>query len=234
MATNGLLKMVAATLLLVMYIVPAAFAVTYTVGDVNGWASGVNYTVWLTGKTFRVGDVLEFKYGPVHSVDVVNKAEYDTCDSSSATENHSDGDTKIELKTVGTKYFICPTPGHCISGMKLAVTVIASASSPATPPPPSPVFPPPSPTLPPPSPVVPPPTPTLPPPSPVVPPPTPPPPSPDTPDLSRSDGTHEADSGSSTPPPPFPPPPPPSSGASRRLMSYVVVGISLLLTCIYA
>ncbi|CAN7063338.1 unnamed protein product, partial [Brassica rapa subsp. trilocularis] len=128
MTRNGLSKMAAATVLLViMSIVPAAVAVTYSVGDFNGWTSGVDYTVWLTG------DILEFKYGPAHS---------------------------------------------------LAVTVIASASSPVTPLPPSPVVPPPSPT----------PTP----PSPVIPPPTPPPPSPETPDLPRSDGTQRADSGSTT------------------------------------
>ncbi|CAG7908582.1 unnamed protein product, partial [Brassica rapa] len=133
MTTNGLSKMAAATVLLViMSIVPAAVAVTYSVGDFNGWTSGVDYTVWLTG------DILEFKYGPAHSVDA----------------------------------------------MDLAVTVIASASSPVTPLPPSPVVPPPSPT----------PTP----PSPVIPPPTPPPPSPETPDLPRSDGTQRADSGSTT------------------------------------
>ncbi|KAG7574918.1 Phytocyanin domain [Arabidopsis suecica] len=61
------------------------------------------------GKTFRVGDTLEFKYGPSHSVDVVNEAGYDGCGDSSATENHSDGDTKIDLKTVArTKVFYLP------------------------------------------------------------------------------------------------------------------------------
>ncbi|KAG5402495.1 hypothetical protein IGI04_017102 [Brassica rapa subsp. trilocularis] len=96
MTRNGLSKMAAATVLLViMSIVPAAVAVTYSVGDFNGWTSGVDYTVWLTG------DILEFKYGPAHSVDMTNKAGCDGCDSSVSTENHSDGDTKIELKTVG-------------------------------------------------------------------------------------------------------------------------------------
>ncbi|CAN6836317.1 unnamed protein product [Brassica oleracea] len=154
MATNGLFKMAAATLLLIIIIVPAAVSVTYTVGDINQCHSGVDYTVRLTGKTFRVGDILEFKYGPVYSVDVPLRS---------------------------------------------------------SPPPPlqpplrhrQPIFPPPSPT--------------------------PPPPSPDTPDLPRSDGIHQADSGSTTPPPP-----PPSSEASRGLMSYVVVRISLLLACMYA
>ncbi|CAF2302219.1 unnamed protein product [Brassica napus] len=50
MTRNGLSKMAAATVLLViMSIVPAAVAVTYSVGDFNGWTSGVDYTVWLTG-----------------------------------------------------------------------------------------------------------------------------------------------------------------------------------------
>nr|VDD16145.1 unnamed protein product [Brassica rapa] len=67
MTTNGLSKMAAATVLLViMSIVPAAVAVTYSVGDFNGWTSGVDYTVWLTG------DILEFKYGPAHSVDAMD------------------------------------------------------------------------------------------------------------------------------------------------------------------
>lgn len=61
-------------------------------------------------------------------MDVVDKAGYDGCDGSSASENHSDGDTEMELKTVAPKYFICPTPGHYINGMKLAIEVIAVAS----------------------------------------------------------------------------------------------------------
>ncbi|CAA7050628.1 unnamed protein product [Microthlaspi erraticum] len=186
MASNGLLKVGATALLLVMMAtVQAAVAVTYTVGGASQWDSGVDYTSWVTGKTFRVGDTLEFKYGPSHSVDVVDKSGYDACDGSSASENHSDGDTEIELKTVGTKYYICPTSGHCESGMKLAVTVLASVSSPDTPPPP-------------------------------VTPPVAPSPAPDSP---LSDGTHEADSGSTTPPPHAPP----SRGVNSGLVSYIAM-----------
>ncbi|KAH0928249.1 hypothetical protein HID58_013976, partial [Brassica napus] len=120
-------------LLLLLTVVPAVFAVTYRVGDVSGWTSGIDYTTWVTGKTFRVGDTLEFKYGPSHSVSVVNKAGFDACDSSGATQSFSGGDTKIDLTRVGTIHFICPTPGHCLGGMKLAVPVLAAAPSPATP-----------------------------------------------------------------------------------------------------
>ncbi|KAG2284978.1 hypothetical protein Bca52824_044582 [Brassica carinata] len=185
MATNGLFKMAAATLLLVIFIVPAAVAVTYTVGDINQCHSGVDYTVRLTGKTFRVGDILEFKYGPVHSVDVPPR--------------------------------IIPTETPK-SNSRLRNKPLRSSPPPPLQPPlrhRQPIFPPPNPTHPPPFHVVPPPS------------PTPPPPSPDTPDLPRSDGIHQADSGST-------PPPPPSSEASRGQMSYVVVRISLVLACMYA
>lgn len=48
----------AAALLLLLATVPAVFAVTFKVGDTAGWTSGIDYTVWVTGKTFRVGDTL--------------------------------------------------------------------------------------------------------------------------------------------------------------------------------
>uniref|UniRef100_A0A1J3DTH6 Uclacyanin-2 n=1 Tax=Noccaea caerulescens TaxID=107243 RepID=A0A1J3DTH6_NOCCA len=191
MAMNGLIKMAATALLLVLAVVPAAIAVTFTVGDASQWTTGVNYKDWVTGKTFRVGDTLEFKYGPSHSVDVVDKAGYDGCDSSSATENHSGGDTKIELKTVGEKYYICPTFGHCGNGMKLTVTVeAASSGTPGAPTPPSST-----------------------------------PGTPSTPDSPPAAGTPATPTPASrsTPPPPRP------SGASKGLVSYVMVGVSMVL-----
>ncbi|EOA27938.1 hypothetical protein CARUB_v10024107mg [Capsella rubella] len=189
MAMNGLAKMAAIALLLVMAVVPAAVAVTYTVGDASGWESGVDYTAWVTGKNFRVGDKLEFKYGPSHSVNEVNKAGYDSC-GGTPIDTHTDGDTKIDLETVGTKYFICPTAGHCLGGMKLAVTVVAaSAGPPTTPSPPSTT----------------PGTPTK----------------PGTPPAAGTPTTPEA--GSTSPPPPKP------SAASKGVMSYVLVGVSMVL-----
>ncbi|CAH2057960.1 unnamed protein product [Thlaspi arvense] len=191
MAMNGLSKMVATALLLVLAVVPAAFAETFTVGGTAQWNSGVDYTAWVTGKTFRVGDTLEFKYGPSHSVNEVNKAGYDSC-GGTPIDSHSDGDTTIDLKTVGPKYFICPTPGHCQSGMKLAVTVVAASSgTPGSPTPPST-------------------TPTT----------------PTTPDSPPAAGTPETPtpaSGSTSPPPPK------ASGASKGVMSYVLVGVSMVL-----
>ncbi|KAJ0246591.1 Uclacyanin-3 [Hirschfeldia incana] len=249
----------AGALLLLLAVVPAAFAVTYQVGDIGFWNSGVDYTAWTTGKKFRVGDTLEFQYGPSHSVAVVSKAGFDACDSTGATQTFSGGDSKIDLTAVGTMHFICPTPGHCQGGMKLAVTVLAAVPPPATPsPPPSPMSPPPSPPTPPSSPKSPPPSPRTPPsstPSPKSPPSSTPspksPPSstppklaphsprkPKTPPPSASppaNGTPKSESPSSPPSPspmasPSPSPSPPINAASKgNMMSYGMMGITMLL-----
>ncbi|XP_010469206.1 PREDICTED: uclacyanin-3-like [Camelina sativa] len=128
----------AALILLLLAAVPAVCAVTFQVGDNAGWAGGVNYTTWVSGKTFRIGDTLEFKYGPSHSVSVVDKPDYDGCDSSRPTQSFSERDTKINLTRVGNIHFICPTFGHCLGGMKLAVPVLAAVSSAPSPSPSAP------------------------------------------------------------------------------------------------
>ncbi|CAF2124056.1 hypothetical protein BRARA_C02272 [Brassica rapa] len=188
MAMNGLSKMAATALLLVLAIVPAALAVTYTVGDASQWDSGVDYTTWVKGKTFRVGDTLEFKYGSTHSVNEVDKAGYDSC-GGTPIDTHSGGDTTIDLEKVGTQYFICPTAGHCAGGMKLAVTVVAASSgTPAAPTPPSTT-----------------------------------PGTPSTPGSPPAAGTPGTPASGSTSPPP-----PKASGASKGVMSYVLVGVSMV------
>ncbi|XP_010413578.1 PREDICTED: uclacyanin-3-like isoform X1 [Camelina sativa] len=216
-----------AALFLLLAAVPAVFAVTFKVGDTSGWTSGIDYTTWVTGKTFRVGDTLEFIYGLSHSVSVVDKAGYDGCVSSGATQNFADGDTKIDLKTVGTMHFLCPTFGHCLGGMKLAVPVLAAASSPATPSsppsPPSPSSSPPSPPL---SPRTPPKT-SSPPPSTSPPKTGSPPPSASPP----ANGTPESDESMTPPPSPLTPTlsPSPPNAASKGVMSYGLIGVTIIL-----
>lgn len=48
---------VTALLVLLMVAVPA-YATEYTVGDSQGWTSGVDYGTWVSAKTFMVGDTL--------------------------------------------------------------------------------------------------------------------------------------------------------------------------------
>lgn len=51
-------KAIAASFLVLMLGFPTVFGVDYDVGDSNGWTSGVDYTTWVSGKTFNVGDNL--------------------------------------------------------------------------------------------------------------------------------------------------------------------------------
>lgn len=48
----------ATALLILLLVAPAVYAVEYTVGDTSGWTQGFDYTGWVSGKTFKVGDVL--------------------------------------------------------------------------------------------------------------------------------------------------------------------------------
>ncbi|PIA30930.1 hypothetical protein AQUCO_05300036v1 [Aquilegia coerulea] len=113
-----------------LLVLPAAYAVDYTVGDSSGWNQGTDYTTWTAGKTFNIGDTLLFTYGGSHSVDVVNKADYDSCNTGNALESHNGGSTVITLSKAGPMYFTCPALGHCSGGMKLAVTVSAGSTTP--------------------------------------------------------------------------------------------------------
>lgn len=66
-----------------------------------------------------------FNYDTKYSVDEVNETEYNTCNSTHPLKTY----TVITLSDPGELYFICPTPGLCAQGMKLAVKVDQSNST---------------------------------------------------------------------------------------------------------
>ncbi|KAF3791968.1 Blue copper protein [Nymphaea thermarum] len=105
----------------------------YTVGDSNGWTSGVDYTQWTGSKTLLVGDNLIFNYSPMlHTVMEVSSADYSSCSSSAPLNaDTSSGSTTIALTSAGSHYFICGTPSHCSGGMKMAV-LVSAATGPTT------------------------------------------------------------------------------------------------------
>ncbi|XVF24746.1 hypothetical protein REPUB_Repub13aG0153500 [Reevesia pubescens] len=95
------------------------YAATFKVGDASGWSFGVSN--WTTGKSFKAGDILEFVYTQGdHNVVVVDKNGHDTCTAPSGAKVFQTGDDKITLKK-GENYFICSFPGHCASGMQIAI-----------------------------------------------------------------------------------------------------------------
>ncbi|KAI3741713.1 hypothetical protein L1987_59387 [Smallanthus sonchifolius] len=111
----------------------STYAVQHTVGDSSGWTNFGDYTTWAAGKTFNVGDTLLFSYGSSHSVDVVSKSDYDNCATGNAIDSYTGGSTTVKLAQPGPMYFVCPSFGHCSTGMKLAINVVSqSSNSPAT------------------------------------------------------------------------------------------------------
>ncbi|XP_006660724.2 mavicyanin-like [Oryza brachyantha] len=110
--------------LLVVSCAAAAAATRYTVGDGEGWTTGVNYNNWANGKYFKQGDELVFNYqNGAHTVTEVRQSDFDSCNGNNPLSNDNRGSTTIRLSYPGTHYFICTTQGHCSTGMKLAVTV---------------------------------------------------------------------------------------------------------------
>ncbi|GMI77244.1 hypothetical protein like AT1G72230 [Hibiscus trionum] len=123
--------MVCLLLVLCMVFVPS-LATVYTVGDTSGWATGVDYSSWTKGKTFKVGDSLVFNYPTSHTVDEVSSSDYNTCTVGNSITTDNTGATTVALKTAGTHYFICGVFGHCGNGMKLAVKVESGSPSSST------------------------------------------------------------------------------------------------------
>ncbi|WCJ23031.1 uclacyanin 1 [Euphorbia peplus] len=122
--------------ILLLIAVPTAYAAQHVVGGSSGWTNfGVNYDTWAAGETFTVGDTLLFSYGGTHSVAEVPSTDYTSCSSSNAIQTYNDGSTTVSLSKAGPMYFMCPTGGHCSSGMKLQINVVAAAGpTPTTPP----------------------------------------------------------------------------------------------------
>ncbi|KAL4278731.1 hypothetical protein GQ457_03G033580 [Hibiscus cannabinus] len=121
-----------ACLLLVSCMAVPSLAKVYTVGDSSGWTTGVDYSTWTSGKTFKVGDSLVFNYPSSHTVDEVSSSDYSSCTVGNAITTDNSGATTIALNKAGTHYFICGVVGHCANGMKLAVKVEASNDKPST------------------------------------------------------------------------------------------------------
>ncbi|XP_038901117.1 mavicyanin-like [Benincasa hispida] len=131
------MAMKAAAVFVVLVAVRAVYGADIIVGGNSGWSQGVNYETWAAGQNFSVGDTLMFNYAGSHSVAEVNEESYKACSSSSVIRSHTGGSTSIPLSKAGPRYFICPTPGHCASGMKLQVNVLAANSTPNPTPTPS-------------------------------------------------------------------------------------------------
>ncbi|KAL6857266.1 hypothetical protein ACP4OV_018648 [Aristida adscensionis] len=113
----------------------AAAGTTYTVGAPDGlWDLQTNYDNWVATKTFHPGDNITFTYSAeLHNVVEVGKDGYDSCNSINNVSALRTGNDVVPLTAVGTRYFLCDLTGHCQSGMKIRINVVAAAAAAPTP-----------------------------------------------------------------------------------------------------
>ncbi|CAN1175969.1 Basic blue protein [Linum perenne] len=113
-------SMVVMLMLLMGHDHQANAATNYLVGGSGGWT--FNLDSWPKGKAFKAGDTLLFKYDPtLHNVVAVNRGGYTSCRTPAGSKVYKTGKDLIKLNK-GLNFFICNFPGHCESGMKIAIT----------------------------------------------------------------------------------------------------------------
>ncbi|KAI3828241.1 hypothetical protein L1987_02338 [Smallanthus sonchifolius] len=128
--------------------ISSSHAYTFQVGGKDGWTlhPSESYNNWAARLRFLINDTLHFKYdGSSDSVLVVNKGDYDGCNTNNPITKLDGGDSTFKFNRSGPFYFITGNKSNCDQGQKLTVVVLALRNqspppSAATPPtfPPSP------------------------------------------------------------------------------------------------
>ncbi|CAI9105243.1 OLC1v1004126C1 [Oldenlandia corymbosa var. corymbosa] len=116
-------------ILLVFFVISTFFrnsmANVYDVGGSDeGW--GPRVREWASsGRTFEVGDVLNFNYDSSEDsvLQVRSLQDYDLCFSLRPVATYKSGRDIITLSTPGDLYFISGNPQKCIAGEKIHVKV---------------------------------------------------------------------------------------------------------------
>ncbi|XP_010248962.1 PREDICTED: mavicyanin [Nelumbo nucifera] len=121
-------------MVLVSFVVLAAngaLTTQHVVGGSQGWGESTDFSAWTSGRTFKVGDQLVFKYtAGLHTVvELADENAYKSCDTSSAVDSMDGGNSVVKLSKPGTRYFACGTPGHCDQGMKVKIKTVADNGS---------------------------------------------------------------------------------------------------------
>ncbi|KAL6339320.1 hypothetical protein AAG906_028045 [Vitis piasezkii] len=119
-SANQAISLTTILLVFVLLHVKASQATTFMVGDSSGWTFNINN--WASGKKFKAGDKLVFKYNPsFHNVVAIDEDGYNGCSTASPSSKvYSTGNDAVKLLK-GHNYFICGVPGHCDMGLKIRV-----------------------------------------------------------------------------------------------------------------
>ncbi|XP_059301191.1 early nodulin-like protein 1 isoform X2 [Lycium ferocissimum] len=130
--------------ILLVCLISSCYAYQFYVGGKAGWVPNPseNYNHWAERMRFQVNDTLVFKYKKgSNSALVVNKDDYDKCNTNNPIKKMDDGNSIFKFDQSGLFYFISGNKDDCEKGsQKLIVLVLAIRPPP--PPPPSPTPPP--------------------------------------------------------------------------------------------
>ncbi|KAJ8621716.1 hypothetical protein MRB53_030245 [Persea americana] len=113
----------------------------FFVGGTDGWVLNPSekFNHWAERNRFQVNDTLVFSYKKEEdSVLVVNKEDYEKCNTNNPISRFSDGYSVFKLDRSGPFFFISGMPEKCEKGEKLIVVVMAvrgSHNPPISPPP---------------------------------------------------------------------------------------------------
>ncbi|XP_057451002.1 early nodulin-like protein 3 [Lotus japonicus] len=105
-----------------------AAAKEFHVGGNDGWVlkPSEDYKHWAQRNRFQVNDTLYFKYKKgIDWVLVVNKEDYDLCNTSNPIKKMDGGNSFFNLEKSGLYFFISGNIDHCKNGQKLVVLVMA-------------------------------------------------------------------------------------------------------------
>ncbi|KAK4420374.1 Early nodulin-like protein 2 [Sesamum alatum] len=120
------------------FMINFSFAYQFLVGGRQGWVvnPSENYNHWAERMRFQVNDTLLFKYKKgSDSVLVVNKNDYDNCNTGNPILKLDDGDSIFKFDRSGPFFFISGNKPNCDQGQKLIIVVLAVRNR--SPPPPN-------------------------------------------------------------------------------------------------
>lgn len=122
-------------------LINSCYAYQFYVGGRDGWVPNPseNYNHWAERMRFQVNDTLVFKYKKgSNSVLVVNKDDYDKCNTNNPIIKMDDGNSIFKFDHSGPFFFISGNQSYCQNGSQKLITVVLAIR----PPPPSPANPP--------------------------------------------------------------------------------------------
>ncbi|TMW85066.1 hypothetical protein EJD97_023850 [Solanum chilense] len=122
--------------ILLACLINSCYAYQFYVGGRAGWVPNPseNYNNWAERMRFQVNDTLVFKYKKgSNSVLVVNKDDYDKCNTNNPIMKMDDGNSIFKFDHSGPFFFISGNKNDCQNGSQKLITVVLAIRPPPPP-----------------------------------------------------------------------------------------------------